>query len=230
MTVTYTPTAGQIGYDTVGVWAAGGPIVSNAPSTGGIQYTIPAPDQLLFRSLVVTLTPTAAPTPTGTFTIGLVNNINEPVYSNTNLPSAQTTILLYSAACDFSSLAATPFSLQLGVEQLQGNQYVGGIKSAMQVLGHSSFQGHIALVLTFTGDVTFSTAAPLVGDETPFLTGLPTTKRRYSRADWCPRCGQPIFREQLIRDGYTKSLVCSDCWDRAEQRYPMPRYPKEINS
>ena len=148
----------------------------------------------------------------------LVNDLDADQFENVtpNLPSAQTTITVYSATHTFLPPRPDSFTLRLGVDPLQTGQYIGGTESAMQVIGHSSFQGVIALVLTFTGDVVFSNTAPLVGDETPFLTGLPTTKRRYSRADWCPRCGKPIFREQLIRDGYTKSLVCSDCWDRDE--------------
>ena len=122
---------------------------------------------------------------------------------------------------------------------MQTGSYVGGMESAAQVLGHSGFQGMIGLVFEYD-EALVSVHGPLapgnpalvptfVGDETPFLTGLPTTKHRLSRADWCPRCGQPIFREELSPDGFTKSLVCADCWDRGEERYPRFVPPKEIN-
>jgi len=195
----------------------------------GFQFTIPAPNELLFRSLVLTITPTALGG-TGTLTVTIVDDIDEAVFSATNLPSTQATLPLYSGIHDTSTLTAIPITLNLGVDPLQTGNFVGGTESALQILGHSGFQGNVALIVIHTGALCqFDRSPTLVGDETPFLTGLPTTKRRYSSADFCPRCSRPIFREQLIRDGYTKGLVCSDCWDRDEERYPPYRPPKEIN-
>jgi hypothetical protein len=235
VTVTYTPT--QIGHDVGAVWFPAAPnfTLGLGGFTGGIQYTLPVfPGgtgcTLQYRSLTLTLTPTAAPGGTGTLTIALVNDVAEAAYSNANLPSAQTTIPLYSAVHTFVVATPVSFTFNLGVEQLQGDQHVGRLETPMQVLGHSGFAGNCALVLTFTNAVSFDgTAAPLVGDEVPFLSGLPSHKRMLSRADFCPRCGQAIFRENLRPDGFTKTLVCGDCWDRAEQKYPPFKPPKEIN-
>lgn len=229
MTVSYTPA--QTGRQAVGLWANGA-MVLNPITLCGVQFTIPAPNELLFRSLTLSLTPTAS-AGAGTTTIAVCSNINEGVFSNTNLPSAQATIQVFSALTTYTVGVTTTFSLNLGVDQLQSGNFVGGTESANQVLGHSGFQGNVALVISDDTTVTtfdiVASVPTLVGDETPFLTGLPTDKNRLSRADWCPRCGQPIFREQLITDGYTKSLVCRDCWDPGEQRVARFVPPKEIN-
>jgi len=230
VTVTYTPA--QIGTENVGAgtWVTGvfgiGPLATNV---GGIQYTIPAPNQLMFRSLILTLTPPIGGT-TGTLAIALCNDLNEAVFSNTNLPTNQATLPLYSAAHTFQAGVAVPITLNLGATELQTGAFVGGVESANQVLNHSGFGGNLALVLTFTGVFTqFATSAALVGDEVPFLSGLPSSKPMVSRADCCPRCGTPMFREQLVEDGYTRTLVCSRCWDPAEQRRRRYVPPKEVN-
>jgi hypothetical protein len=233
VTVSYTPA--QEGQEFVGLWVNGVAVqvglTGALPHTGGLQYTIPAPNELLFRSLTLIVTPTViAGVATGTFAVNLCNDVNEAVFTSVNRPTLQVVIPVYSAIHTFVLGTSVSIPLRLGVDPLQTGGFVGATESALQVLGNSEFQGNVALTLTFSGDsITFATGITLVGDETPFLTGLPTTKRRYSSADFCPRCGTPVFREQLIRDGYTKGLVCSDCWDRDEQRFPPFRPPKEIN-
>jgi hypothetical protein len=236
VTVTYTPS--QIGTEAVGIAYGDAPPFNigdflGTISMGAIQFTIPAPDQLNFRSLDLTLTPNAGGPGTGVLAVNLVNDINEAAWSATNLPSNQNTLVLYSATHTLTNGVAETIALNLGVTTPAPDQHVGGTATAMQVLGHSGFQGVVALVVTFLGSgVTMSfdqTACTLVGDEVPFLSGLPSGKPKLSRADWCPRCGVPLFREQLVEDGYTKTLVCPDCYDRAEQRYPPFKPPKEIN-
>jgi hypothetical protein len=228
-----TYSTAQTGYEQAGVWVDTGNTNTTVQSTrtGGLQYTVPAPRELLFRSLQLNLSVAGGvgfPT-TGTFTVSLVNELNMGLFSNTNLPNSQLLIPVYTATETFS-LGST-HTVLFDLEQSTTSNTIGGWVTPGQVLQHSVFQGNIALVLTFTGtETTFATASlGLVIDQEPYLTGLPTTRRRYSSADWCPRCGTPIFREQLIRDGYTKGLVCPQCWDRDEERYPPFRPPKEIN-
>jgi hypothetical protein len=213
--------------------------VGNLPGpVGGIQYTTPAPNELLFRSLTLTLTPMVGGG-AGTFTVGFVTDLDLQPFSNTNLPSTQTTITVYSAAHTFVVGTTVTFPINLGVNELQTGNFVGGMETANAGLCHSGFQGVIGLVLTFTGAVTtfHSYLAPsvvalrptFIGDETPYLTGLLSNKPMMSRADYCPRCGQPTFREYLTEDGYTKTLVCSDCWDPAERRERRRKPGKQIN-
>lgn len=208
---------------------------------GGLQFTI-TPNQYMFRSFVLTIVPMVVNAPAGTLTIDLINDIDLQPFSNANLPSNLNAITVWSGLPAFAVDTAVSFTFDLNPDNPPTGGFVSTtFESPLQVIGHGSFQGVIGLALTYVdGGVTnfHSYLAPsntawipaLVGDETPLLSGLPTTKHRLSRADWCPRCGQPIFREQLITDGYTKSLVCSDCWDRAEERYPRYVPPKEINS
>ena len=161
-------------------------------------------------------------------------------FSNTNLPLDQNTITVYSAYHTFIPNTTVTFPLNLGVTELQAGNFVGGVETANQVLGHSGFQGVIGLVFTFTGvfvrfhcyiaPSTVALRPTFIGDETPYLTGLPSNKPMQSRADYCPRCGQPIFREQLSKDGYTGTLVCADCWDPAERRQRRRKAGKEINA
>ena len=244
MTVSYTPI--DIGHEfPVGVtWldmtatsmslgAMPGPI-------GGIQYIIPAPNELMFRSLILTLAPmVVGGTGVGTVEINLCRDLDLQPFSNANLPSNQDTISIYSAEHTFVVDTSVGFDLRLGANPLQTGSFVGGMDTAAQWLGHSDFQGVIGLTLTFDGDLVvfhcyLAPANPLlvptfVGDEVPFLSGLPSNKAMSSRADWCPRCGQPLFREQLIEDGYTKGLVCSDCYDPPEPRGRRFTPTKEVN-
>ncbi|HUW12299.1 MAG TPA: hypothetical protein VM537_21415, partial [Anaerolineae bacterium] len=194
MTVTYV--SAQAGNEIVGVWTTGAITVSPVPVLGGAQFTIPAPNELLFRSLTLTLTPTVV-AGNGIFGIALCNDVDEAVFSATNLPSNQTTIPIYSAAHTFVALTPVTFALELGTPALQTGGFVGNTQSAMQVLNHSDFQGNIALIFSDTAaTVQFGTSATLVGDETPFLTGLPTGKQRQSRADFCFPCSSPFHLPQ----------------------------------
>jgi len=228
VTVTYSPA--QTGTENIAgaAWVAT-TVAIGAAFNGGYQYTIPAPNELLFRSLIFTITPTAG-AGAGTLGVELCNDLDEAVFSNTNLPSTQATISVYSAAVTLVVGTAQACTLTLGVEPLQTGSFVGETESAMQVLGHSGFQGNVALVVTWDGTLsTFATTATLVGDETPFLTGIHSGKTRQSRADWCPRCGTPMFREHFIKDGYTKTLVCPSCYDPPVQRRRLVVNPKEVN-
>lgn len=73
------------------------------------------------------------------------------------------------------------------------------------------WNGYIPLVITGSagligpGDLTVMTEAAGWAPSLPEL--------RDSRPDFCPRCGNPTFREDWVRDGYTKSRVCTECYD-----------------
>ena len=219
----------------VGVaWWAGTFMLGDAFGlVGGVQFYL-APNERLYRSMTLTMTPTvAAGVNTGIVTISMCSNPNDfTVFDDLNLPSNQPTIQLYSGAHTFAVGVQSTFTLGLDVDPLQAGSFVGSFQTPMQVIGNSSFSGNFALVVTYDSAlaVTLDVATvALTTDETPYLSGLPTTKHRLSRADFCPRCGEAIFREQLRPDGYTKTLVCSKCWDPAERRYPRRPPLKEVN-
>lgn len=52
--------------------------------------------------------------------------------------------------------------------------------------------------------------------EGPVFTGLEGPWQAQGRADYCPKCAQPSTRDTWVMDGYTKSMVCSRCWDPAD--------------
>ena len=231
MTVAYAPS--QAGYEDIvaGTWTDGVPAVQTATYNAGFQFSVPAPSEVLFRSLVLTLDCTNAVSVSGTLTVGMVDELNGAVFSNGNLPSAQTLIPVYSATETIvlgNSITVT-FSLDAPSPATGG--FVGNsLDTAARLLGHSDFQGKVALVLSFTGGLgTFTGNESLVVDTVPFLTGLLSTKTMQSRADFCPRCGSPMFRERLVKDGYTKSMVCPSCWDPPEVKRRPWRPPKEIS-
>ena len=210
----------------------------------GLQFTVPT-DQL-WRSFDLTITPydNGVVDRTGTLTVNFCRTPAMQPFSDTNFPSTQPGLIeVYSEEITWIPDTPVEIPIPLTIDQLQTNSGVGNFDSdsIMSTIRHELFNGTIAFTLLWADAGIFSIHSPmapytqtllptLVGDNTPALySGLPTTHHRMSRADSCPRCGQPIFREQLVRDGYTKSLVCSECWDRAEERYPLPKHPKEIN-
>jgi len=238
--VTVTYTSDQTGYDNGAAWfdplIPWAMIVSTAlGDTGGMTFNTPnVADNIMFRSLTLTLTPNAAPLGYGTFNIGLVDSLTVTAFSAANLASAQTTIPIYTetitAANPFQNGVARSFALNLGIVQPQTSPFMGNFRTAQQVLRHSGYNNELALVLTFTGTVQFPASdGTLVGDDVPALSGLNTSKPKLSRADYCPRCGRTMFRENLVTDGYTRQLVCPECWDYGEVRRPASRPPKEIN-
>jgi len=229
-TVAYAPA--QVGSEDIvaGTWANGFPAVQTGVWGAGLQYTVAAPSELLFRSLTLSLYVTGGGA-TGVLTVGLCNDLNEAVFSNTNLPSAQNTYQVYSATHTFVLLDTVTIPLDMEAAGPPSGAFVGDVfDDPMRLLGHSGFQGNIALVLTFTGGlVTFDITDTLTADQEPFLTGLHTGSAKLSRADWCPRCGSPMFREQFVKDGYTKGLVCPSCYDPPTRRRRAWRPPKEVN-
>lgn len=101
----------------------------------------------------------------------------------------------------------------------------------MALLGAELWDGVLSLLLVSEDTSTFTV---LVGDlslETVWnFTGHNTSRPRNSRADLCPKCGGPVFREQLVMDGYTRILVCQDCWDPPDLTGRSRKRPiREIN-
>jgi hypothetical protein len=101
--------------------------------------------------------------------------------------------------------------LDLGAT-LAGTGFSTSFTTLPSVQRQVSWNGVISLGLTNSSS-TILTDITLVSEELSTLTGLNTAKHRMSRPDHCPRCAKPMWREDLVKDGYTKSLVCEDCWD-----------------
>lgn len=248
--MTISAVSSQMGTEFLGVWTdwpAVGLNLNDIPGpVVGLQYTIPT-DQL-WRSFTLTITPWDDPPPagdpTGLLTVNFCRTPAMQPFDNANLPTTQPGLVaVYSEQTTFVSDTPIEIPISFEIDQLQVNSGMGNFDddSIMSTIRHELFNGTIAFTIAWedaTAALLHSGVAPtsgaltptLVGDNTPALfSGLPTGHHRLSRADSCPRCGTPIFREQLVRDGYTKSLVCKDCWDRDEERYPPFKPPKEIN-
>lgn len=234
--VTYT--AIQVGYESVGAWTGGAITIGafGVVFTGGVQFTLPAPNQRLWRALTVNFQPLVNPVPnplTGTLNVDLVNSLDEPPFGVANLPTNQTVMRVYS--WPQTIVDTYPFSANLGLNfcsHANPDQFVGQAEQALQVLGHADFQGTMALVITLdaAGVVAINpTNITLDSNEEPWYTGKPTDRSRLSRADFCPRCGTTLFREQLVRDGFTGALVCPRCYDPPERIRRAWVPPKEIN-
>ena len=89
-----------------------------------------------------------------------------------------------------------------------------------------------------TGGDAYTLAGPdmtMRAEVLPELTGLDGLQynRAQSRVDRCRKCGLPSLRQEWVRDGYSKLLVCPNCWDpkqRDEDRQPVqPEDPLGIN-
>lgn len=250
--MTISATLSQIGREWAGTWGdeligpAGATMTDAFGTVAGLQFTVPT-DQL-WRSFDLTITPYDPPPPaadvTGTLTVNFCRTPAMQRFSDTNLPQGQPGLIeVYSEEITIVGDTPVEIPIPLTIDQLQTNSGVGNFDSdsLMSTIRHELFNGTIAFTLSWADANIFVIHSPmapfstallptLVGDNTPALfSGLPTGHHRQSRADSCPRCGTPIFREQLIPDGYTKTLVCKGCWDRGEQKYPLPKHLKEIN-
>jgi hypothetical protein len=236
--VTYNNT--QVGTEAAGAWfstiLAVGQLPPAITAISGMQFTVPAPNEILIRSVEIHMTadafiPAGPTEATGDLTIGMVNDINLQPFSTANLPSGLELVSIYTIP-EITFVAGVEsvilFDMEPNVSLV--SEFTGGFNTAPQVFGHSGFQGVMGLVFSFSGIVTTFTLDPvIVIDQEPFLTGLRTGKQMQSKATFCPRCGTPTFREYLVKDGFTKSLVCTDCWDPPESRGRRAVVPKEIN-
>jgi hypothetical protein len=93
---------------------------------------------------------------------------------------------------------------------------------------HSAIPGNSATVVA-------NATTELHAEVIPELSGLDGLEynRAQSRVDRCRKCGLPSLRQEWVRDGYTKLLVCPHCQDpvqRDENRQPVqPEDPLGIN-
>lgn len=203
---TLTPT--QSGSSSGGTWTDGSSFLLGTGQTGGLRFDLGA-----VQPRALTLQWGQLANTTGTITIGLVSTLSPPAFSNSNLPEDATTIPVAEVTKTFA-IGTKTFEFDLGARL--SNDPLN--RSAYWVSAGGLFTGARELSIGLTISATLNTnifiaSLELVLESVPHLSGLNTAEPKRSMAAFCPRCGNPGFKEEWVRDGYTKSYVCRDCWD-----------------
>ncbi len=211
----YAPTMTQLGTSDGSAWTDNDPITITAATLGACRF---GPVELgvneVLTSMVLTLTTVATATPTLTVS-GIPDKPELAEWSTSNLPNPQRRIQAVEAYRIASPGGVLTLSLDPGIFiSLQRN---------------SDWNGYFSLVFKSTASILIQVDSLAV--ETTAASWKPSladTESHQSRPDLCARCGQPVWRENLIRDGYTRTLVCEDCFDPPEIPIPSSRPPRRL--
>lgn len=153
-------------------------------------------------------------TTSGDVTIRVRTEPDPGVFATANLPESGTGISVASFTDPFSTVTSADLAVPLATGA-NSDTFSNNFDTVARRFGVSDWAGRIAFSITDT------LAAPVGVNVTdtvvvvavvPELSGLVGPFGR-SRPDWCPKCGHASLRETWIRDGYTRQLVCVDCWD-----------------
>jgi hypothetical protein len=159
-----------------------------------------------------------------TLSVYVVNEADPDSYSLTNEPTTTDTNLV-GTATGALPIDQDTFSLSLDMGPIAGAYRRTGWN---RILAFAVFADSGSVAFYPDEHLTITGPQLVVGDPLPEFTGLVGHGPGISRADRCPRCGQPSLRETWIRDGYKKILVCPPCWDppSVRRRLVTPRAPR----
>ena len=255
MSVTYTVAAGENGYvDTGPTWVTGAAGVLLVAASSALPAalrltTLPVSSQarskpptpiytssLTYSSMSLYLYKIGGGS--GTLTVRVMTSPTAAAWSGSNLPTV-TSGTLVATLVDTST--SGPLTIPLDPATGSTTSKLGNITP---IYRSSRWPGSLAFVLVWTGATRLrlqsaegaallpnpSLYAPaLITESVPEFTGLEGPAKAQSRADRCPRCGQPSLRETWLQDGYGKTFVCQDCWDPGDplwhRRTPRPSKP-----
>ena len=195
--------------------------VTHAARGAGMLYTAAFTYDTILLSL-------AAPiAPEGTLTVRLSPEVSPDQYSGTNLPLAADGEIVGTVDIDGVGPVVIPLDIGKMTARYRRYDWPGAFALSLQWTGAGdltvlSREGANALATpAFAPTITVTGVGELTGLEGPW--------KARSRADRCPRCGHPSVREEWVRDGYTRTLVCKRCWDPDDplryRRVPRPETP-----
>lgn len=252
-----TFTTCQLGYDNGGTWLeltnpANQNVIATQTQGIGVCFECPIDEfndagvtgltidneqtALRFRTLTIQLGNTTAAT--GTLTAYFAADLEPLHFADANLPKRTPNPATFPRADVIGGPTRRDWVVQVAQQAYTAADATVSLTIDMDLIRFYTHQGWSGefLVSIFTEGGTFTALGSTVGlvrtSVPEQLSGLANQPPGLSRADRCPRCGQPSLRETWIREtgdrsGYTGSLVCPSCWDEPfhERRGPDPEPP-----
>lgn len=207
------------GFDNAGTWDTTGLLIPDDSWAGFRFTTLPARSvaqgsgtlwnaTTILTSATLTLTAGLGQAG-GTLTVYVVPETHPAAFSNSRLPNTLSEVQVGSLATGAITGGQT-LSIPLTIATLTPYHRASGFQGAMAFSVHWAATSAQTLLLTEFPNTGMPT---LVTEELPEITGLEGPWKAEARADRCPKCGTLSTRDTWVRDGYTKMMVCPNCWD-----------------
>lgn len=215
----------QSGTSSLGGWVEGIAVIgASSVPTAGLMFQIPTAPTLhtMVLRLVIDSPPSVLP-----LDMQLRTELDPGVFSGSNFPESGDRLAL-------TYIEASDTTIDLGFGGVDTPFSNSNFRTVAYYLSREGHSGKVAFSIASsvaTGHIIDINNTKLLVETVGELSGLEGSIEagKLSRPEFCSRCGHPVFRQDLVKDGYTRTLVCQDCYDPTERRPVRLRRVREIN-